>query len=119
MSPRDAQAHLGQPVLGTTGPSAPLRRGWRTPRRSASPTRSSGAAPALRTSRPPTELVYAGFPPGVVSAQKLAQTRAGARGALLFYSCVPTSYFGPWPALLHPDAAALLTTRVLEYLGTR
>ena len=41
------------------------------------------------------------------------------RGALLFYSCVPTSYFGPWPALLHPDAAALLTTRVLEYLGTR
>ena len=68
---------------------------------------------------PPTELVYAGFPPGVVSAHKFAQTRAGARGALLFYSCVPTSYFGPWPALLHPDAAALLTTRVLEYLGTR
>ena len=67
----------------------------------------------------PTELVYAGFPPGVVSAHKLAQTRAGARGALLFYSCVPTSYFGPWPALLHPDAAALLTTRVREYLGTR
>jgi len=44
-------------------------------------------------------LVYAGFSLGVVPAQKLAQTRAGSRGALLFYSCVPTSEFGsPWPA---------------------
>jgi dienelactone hydrolase len=34
----------------------------------------------------------------VLSAQKLAQTRPGARGALLFYSCVPVSEFGPaWP----------------------
>ena len=47
----------------------------------------------------PAELVYAGFSLGVVPAQKLAQTRPGARGALLFYSCVPTSEFGPsWPA---------------------
>jgi dienelactone hydrolase len=47
----------------------------------------------------PTELVYAGFSLGVVPAQKLAQTRAGARGALFFYSCVPTSEFGTsWPA---------------------
>ena len=46
----------------------------------------------------PAGLVYAGFSLGVVPAQKLAQTRAGARGALLFYSCVPTSFFGPWPA---------------------
>jgi dienelactone hydrolase len=47
----------------------------------------------------PAELVYAGFSLGVVPAQKLAQTRAGARGALLFYSCVPTSEFGSgWPA---------------------
>jgi dienelactone hydrolase len=46
----------------------------------------------------PAELVYAGFSLGVVSAQKLAQTRAGARGALLFYSCVPVSEFGSsWP----------------------
>jgi dienelactone hydrolase len=44
------------------------------------------------------ELVYAGFSLGVLPAQKLAQTRAGARGALLFYSCVPTAFFGPWPA---------------------
>ena len=43
-------------------------------------------------------LVYAGFSLGVLPAQKLAQTRPGARGALLFYSCVPTSVFGPsWP----------------------
>lgn len=47
----------------------------------------------------PNELVYAGFSLGVLPAQKLAQTRAGARGALLFYSCVPTSEFGTsWPA---------------------
>jgi dienelactone hydrolase len=47
----------------------------------------------------PAELVYAGFSLGVVSAQKLAQTRPGARGALLFYSCVPVSEFGTsWPA---------------------
>ncbi len=46
----------------------------------------------------PNELVYAGFSLGVVSAQKLAQTRPGARGALLFYSCVPVSEFGTaWP----------------------
>ncbi|OPH56065.1 dienelactone hydrolase [Paenibacillus ferrarius] len=46
------------------------------------------------------ELVYAGFSLGVVvAAQKLAQTREGARGALFFHSCVPTSMFGsPWPA---------------------
>ena len=43
-------------------------------------------------------LVYAGFSLGVVPAQKLAQTRRGARGALLFYSCVPVEMFGTWPA---------------------
>src|SRR5918911_1987049 len=47
----------------------------------------------------PAELVYAGFSLGVLPAQRLAQTRAGARGALLFYSCVPVSEFGTsWPA---------------------
>jgi dienelactone hydrolase len=48
----------------------------------------------------PSELVYAGFSFGVLPAQKLAQTRPGARGALLFYSCLPISgewAFGPWP----------------------
>ena len=46
----------------------------------------------------PNELVYAGFSLGVVNAQRLAQTRPGARGGLLFYSCVPVSEFGgSWP----------------------
>jgi dienelactone hydrolase len=44
------------------------------------------------------ELVYAGFSFGVVVAQQLAQTRPGARGALLMYSCLPVSEFGDaWP----------------------
>ena len=117
-------------------------------------------------------LVYAGFSLGVVPAQKLAQTRPGARGALLFYSCVPMSEFGgSWPegvpVQIHgmdadpyfvdegdidaakeivestkeaelflypgdqhyfadsslpsydPNAAALLTRRVLDFLATR
>ncbi|MGE5828996.1 MAG: dienelactone hydrolase family protein [Micromonosporaceae bacterium] len=47
----------------------------------------------------PAELVYAGFSLGAVAAQKLAQTRAGARGALLFHACVPPSTFeSDWPA---------------------
>ena len=46
----------------------------------------------------PAELVYAGFSLGVLPAQKLAQTRPSARGALLFYACVPVSEFGSaWP----------------------
>lgn len=44
------------------------------------------------------ELVYGGFSLGVVPAQKLAQTRPGATGALFFYSCLPPSEFGEWPA---------------------
>jgi dienelactone hydrolase len=47
----------------------------------------------------PAGLVYAGFSLGVLPAQQLAQNRAGARGALLFESCVPPAEFGgPWPA---------------------
>jgi dienelactone hydrolase len=119
----------------------------------------------------PAGLVYAGFSLGVLPAQKLAQTRPGARGALLFYSCVPVSVFGSWPngvpVQVHgmdadpifvgegdidaarelvdqaedaelflypgdqhyfadsslpsfdPDAAALLTSRVLDFLSAR
>ncbi|MEU8757672.1 dienelactone hydrolase family protein [Streptomyces sp. NPDC048659] len=47
----------------------------------------------------PERLVYAGFSLGVLPAQKLAQTRAGAAGALLFEACVPVEEFGDgWPA---------------------
>ncbi|MGB8349651.1 MAG: dienelactone hydrolase family protein [Gaiella sp.] len=45
------------------------------------------------------DVVYAGFSFGVMMAQQLAQTRDGARGALLMYSCLPVSEFGAaWPA---------------------
>jgi dienelactone hydrolase len=45
------------------------------------------------------DVVYAGFSFGVTIAQRLAQTRAGARGALLMCSCLPVREFGEaWPA---------------------
>ncbi len=47
----------------------------------------------------PDDAVYAGFSLGVMPAQLLAQTRAGARGALFISGCVPVSEFGTqWPA---------------------
>ncbi len=48
----------------------------------------------------PAELVYAGISMGVMAAQRLAQTAAGARGAMLYEACVPITgewAFGPWP----------------------
>ena len=46
----------------------------------------------------PEDLVYAGFSFGVMAAQQLAQTRPGARGALLMCGCLPVSEFGEaWP----------------------
>jgi dienelactone hydrolase len=48
----------------------------------------------------PPGLVYAGFSAGVMRAQRFAQTRPGARGSLLYESCIPVTgdwAFGPWP----------------------
>jgi dienelactone hydrolase len=46
----------------------------------------------------PSDIVYAGFSLGAMSAQEMAQTRPGAKGALLFHSCAPISEFGgQWP----------------------
>jgi dienelactone hydrolase/uncharacterized damage-inducible protein DinB len=46
----------------------------------------------------PNELVYVGLSLGVLPAQMLAQTRPGARGALLLHACVPVAEFGgTWP----------------------
>jgi dienelactone hydrolase len=48
----------------------------------------------------PEDLVYAGFSFGVAIAQRFAQTRPGARGALLYESCLPLTgewAIGPWP----------------------
>jgi dienelactone hydrolase len=45
------------------------------------------------------ELVYAGFSLGAMPAQMLAQTRTGAKGALLFSAAFPAAEFGgPWPS---------------------
>ncbi|RJK95304.1 dienelactone hydrolase family protein [Vallicoccus soli] len=47
----------------------------------------------------PDGLVHAGISLGVLPAQALAQTRPGARGALLLCGCVPPEELGaPWPA---------------------
>ncbi|MGN6238703.1 MAG: dienelactone hydrolase family protein [Cellulosimicrobium cellulans] len=43
-------------------------------------------------------VVYAGISLGVLPAQMLAQTRSGAKGAVLLEACVPVSEFGAaWP----------------------
>ena len=55
--------------------------------------RAVGEADAL-----PGGMVYAGFSMGVMPAQKLAQTRADARGALMIDACFPVTEFGDrWP----------------------
>ena len=47
----------------------------------------------------PPRLVYAGISLGVMPAQRLAQTRPGAAGALLLEACAPAAAFGErWPA---------------------
>jgi dienelactone hydrolase len=47
----------------------------------------------------PEDVVYAGFSLGVMPAQALAQTRPGARGAVLLHAAVPPAALGgPWPA---------------------
>src|SRR3954451_24003509 len=47
----------------------------------------------------PAGLVYAGMSLGAMPAQKLAQTRPGAKGAVLLHGAVPPSEFGDgWPA---------------------
>ncbi len=56
--------------------------------------RASAAVESL-----PTELVYAGFSGGAASAEFLAATRAGARGALLLHGAVSIRWFelDRWP----------------------
>ncbi|MFG3680747.1 dienelactone hydrolase family protein [Micromonospora chalcea] len=48
----------------------------------------------------PAGLVHAGVSWGAAIAQRLAQTRAGARAALLYEACLPVTgewAIGPWP----------------------
>jgi dienelactone hydrolase len=42
----------------------------------------------------PSNLVYVGLSSGVLAAQSLAQTRPGARGAVLCYSALPLGEWG-------------------------
>ncbi len=57
--------------------------------------RANGAVADL-----PAGLVYGGTSYGAMHAQRLTQTRPGARGALLYEACIPLTgdwAFGPWP----------------------
>lgn len=50
------------------------------------------------------EIVFAGISMGVMTAQRLAQTRPGVIAALLYASCAPITgedAFGPWPDGVH------------------
>jgi hypothetical protein len=84
-------------ISSTDAPARPSRTGWRTPRSSASPARSSPVAPA-----PPRRSRTRSSTPGSRSAscrRRSSPRPAPARAAaLLFYACVPAEFFGPWPA---------------------
>lgn len=55
----------------------------------------------------PADVSYVGFSLGVLPAQSLAQTRPGARGAVLCYSALPLGQWGEnWPEEW-PDGVAL------------
>jgi len=45
----------------------------------------------------PGGFVVAGFSLGVMPAQRVAQTRPGVRGAILYHGAVPPEVFGGWP----------------------
>jgi dienelactone hydrolase len=55
----------------------------------------------------PSDVVYVGFSLGVLAAQSLAQTRPGARGAVLCYAALPLGQWGDnWPETW-PDGVPL------------
>jgi dienelactone hydrolase len=55
----------------------------------------------------PNDAVYIGFSLGVLAAQSLAQTRPGAKGAVLVYSALPLGEWGDaWPSTW-PDGVRL------------
>ena len=57
----------------------------------------------------PEALVYAGFSLGAMPAQKPAQTRGAAAGALLLHGCVPPSGFGTsWPDAVSVQVHAMV-----------
>jgi dienelactone hydrolase len=61
----------------------------------------------------PSEVCYVGFSLGVLPAQSLAQTRPGARGAVLCYAALPLGEWGDnWPATW--PAAVRLQLHILD-----
>lgn len=80
----------------------------------------------------PAALVYAGFSMGAASAQWLAATRPGARGAVLMHAALPMAAFGleAWPdvpAQVHhavadpwvePEVVAALGLETYTYPGS-
>lgn len=91
------EVHTPDLFEGRTFDSIPAGFAFAQPRRDDIRQVADAAAAAL-----PSDIVYAGFSLGVMQAQRLAQTRAGARGALLFEACAPPNDdgFGPWPPQL-------------------
>ncbi len=87
------------------------------------------AAGAAAAETLPDRLVYAGFSLGALPAQKLARTRPGALGALIYHGGVPVSTFGEsWPPGVglqihineHDEWSELDVARELvEHAGTR
>lgn len=65
--------------------------------------RAAAAAEAL-----PEELVYLGWSLGVMAAQRLAQHRPGARGAVLLESFAPPEFFGAWPTGLRAQVHGMV-----------
>lgn len=66
----------------------------------------------------PADLVYLGLSLGVLPAQKLAQTRAGARGAVLCHACVPMREFSPaWPAGVPVQVHAMADDPIFVHEG--
>lgn len=45
----------------------------------------------------PQDSFYLGISLGAMSAQRIAQTRLGAVGAILLEACIPSAEFGDWP----------------------
>lgn len=90
---REAGHTVHAPDLFEGRTFASLKEGMKFARKTGFDTLRARGAAAAESLRP--ELVYCGFSFGVTIAQKLAQTRPGARGALLMHSCMPVE--GSWP----------------------
>ena len=93
---------MGTPCTRPTSSRVRARRAsttaWRSPEKIGDEVLSARADASVADL--PDGLVYAGFSFGVGEAQRLAQTRPGARGALLYEGCMPITgewAFGPWP----------------------